>query len=78
MLLPKDMTDWMNRKQNTHPHTHIYIYKSLSPRQPPHTKGYIQSESEGLFSMKKIFHANGNPKKAGVEKISLDKTELKI
>ena len=35
----------------------------LSMRDPPQNKGHIQSESEGL---EKIFHANGDQKKAGV------------
>ena len=32
-------------------------------RDPPQTKGHIQTESEGL---EKIFHANGGQKKAGI------------
>ena len=35
----------------------------LSMRDPPQNKGHIQSESEGL---EKIFHANGDQKKAEV------------
>ena len=35
----------------------------LSTRDPPQTKGHIQTEVKGW---KKIFHANGNQKKAGV------------
>ena len=35
----------------------------LSTGDPPQTKGNIQTESEGL---EKIFHANGDQKKAGV------------
>ena len=35
----------------------------LSTRDPPQNKGHIQTESEGL---EKIFHANGDQKKAGV------------
>ena len=34
----------------------------LSTRDPPQNKGYIQTESEGLE--KKIFHTNGDQKKA--------------
>ena len=35
----------------------------LSARDPPQTKGHIQTESKGL---EKVFHANGDQKKAGV------------
>ena len=35
----------------------------LSTRDPPQNNGHIQIESEGL---EKIFHANGDQKKAGV------------
>ena len=35
----------------------------MSTRDPPQNKGPIQTESEGL---EKIFHANGDQKKAGV------------
>ena len=35
----------------------------LSTRDPPQNKERIQTESEGL---EKIFHANGDQKKAGV------------
>ena len=35
----------------------------LSTRDPPQTKGHIQTESEGW---KKIFHENGDQKKVGV------------
>ena len=35
----------------------------LSTRDPPQNKGYIQTKSVGL---EKIFHANGDQKKAGV------------
>ena len=35
----------------------------LSTEDPPQTKGNIQTESEGL---EKIFHANGDQKKARV------------
>ena len=36
----------------------------LSPRDPPQNKGHIQMKVKGW---KKIFHANGDQKKAGVE-----------
>ena len=45
----------------------------LSPRGPPQTKGHIQTESEGL---KKIFHANGDQKKAGVTILISDKIDF--
>ena len=35
----------------------------LSTRDPPQNNGHIQTESEGL---EKIFHTNGDQKKAGV------------
>ena len=35
----------------------------LSTRDPPQSKGHIQTESEGW---KKIFHANRDPKKTAV------------
>ena len=42
----------------------------LSTRDPPQNKGHIQTESEGL---KKIFHTNGDQKKAGVAILISDK-----
>ena len=47
----------------------------LSSRDPPQTKGHIQTESEGL---EKIFHANGNQKKAGVATLISDKIGFEI
>ena len=47
----------------------------LSTRDPLQTQGHIQTESEG---MEKIFHANGNQKKAGVAILIPDKIEFKI
>ena len=35
----------------------------LSTRDPPQNRGHIQTESDGW---KKIFHPNGDQKKAGV------------
>ena len=35
----------------------------LSTGEPPQTQGHIQTESE---EKEKVFHANGNQKKAGV------------
>ena len=51
----------------------LYI---LSTRDPPQNKGHIQTESEGLG--KKIFHANGGQKKAGVTILISDKIDFKI
>ena len=47
----------------------------LSTRDPPQNKRHIQTESEGL---KKIFHANGDQKKAGVAVLISDKIDFKI
>ena len=47
----------------------------LSTRDPPQNKGHIQTESEGL---EKIFHANGEQKKAGVAILISDKIDFKI
>ena len=45
----------------------------LSTRDPPQTRGHIQTESEGL--KKKIFHAYGDQKKAGVAILISDKID---
>ena len=45
----------------------------LSTRDPPQTKGHIQTESEGL---EKVFHANGDQKKAEVVILILDKIDF--
>ena len=45
----------------------------LSTRDPPQNKGHIQTESEGQG---KIFHANGDQKKAGVAILISDKNRL--
>ena len=47
----------------------------LSTRDPPQSKGHIQTESEGC---KKIFHANGDQKKAGVAIFISDKIDFEI
>ena len=47
----------------------------LSTRDPPQNRGHIQTESEGLE--KKIFHANGDQKKAGVAILISDKIDFK-
>ena len=47
----------------------------LSARDPPQTKGHTQTESEGL---KKIFHSNGDQKKAGEAILISDKMDFEI
>ena len=47
----------------------------LSTRNPSQNKGHIQTESEGL--KKKLFHANGDQKKAGVAILISDKIDFK-
>ena len=46
----------------------------LSTRDPPQTKGHIQTESERLG---KVFHANRDHKKAGVAILISDKIDFK-
>ena len=48
----------------------------LSTRDPPQYKGHILTESEGLE--KKIFHAKGDQKKAGVAILISNKIDLQI
>ena len=45
----------------------------LLTRDPPQNKGHIQTESEGL---EKVFHANGDQKKAGVAILISDKIDF--
>ena len=47
----------------------------LSTRDPLQNKGHIQTKSEG---MEKIFHANGDQKKAGVAILISDKIDFEI
>ena len=47
----------------------------LSTRNPPQNKRHIQTKSEGL---EKIFHTNGDQKKAGVAILISDKIGFKI
>ena len=47
----------------------------LSTRDPPKNKGHIQTKSEGL---EKIFHTNGDQKKARVAILISDKRDFKI
>ena len=62
MLQPKDI-DWLNGYKNK---THIYaIYKRPTSDLGTHTK------------WKKIFHANGNQKKARVAILASNKIDLK-
>ena len=66
MSQPKDK-DWLHGYKNKIP---IYdVYKD-----PPQTKGHIQTESEGL---EKDIYANGEQKKAGVALHISDKITLK-
>ena len=66
MLQPKD-TDWLNGYKNK---TYIYaVYKRPTSDLRTH-----RAESEGW---KKIFHADGNQKKARVAILISDKTDFK-
>ena len=47
----------------------------LSTGDPPQNKGHIHTESEGL---EKIFHVNGDQKKAGVAILISDKIDFEI
>ena len=47
----------------------------LSTRNPPQNKRHIQTTSEGL---EKIFHANGEQKKAGIAILISDKIDFQI
>ena len=47
----------------------------LSTRDPPQTKGHIQTEVKGW---KKIFHANRDQKKEGVAILISDKIDFEI
>ena len=49
----------------------------LSTGDPPQNKGHIETESEGM-GKKKIFHANGDQKKAGVTILISDEIDFKI
>ena len=50
------------------------LYK-LSTQDPPQNKGHIQTEVKGW---KKVFHANGDQKKAGVAILISDKIDFEI
>ena len=58
--------DWLKGYKNKP----LYM---LSTRDPPQTKGHIQTESEGL---EKVFHANGDQKKAGVAMLISNKIDF--
>ena len=47
----------------------------LSTRDPPQSRGHIQTESEGW---KKIFHTNIDQRKAGVAMLISDKIDFQI
>ena len=47
----------------------------LSTRDPPQTKGHIQTENGGL---EKVFYANGDQKKAEVAILISDKIDFEI
>ena len=67
MLQPKDI-DWLNGYKNK---THIYaVYKR--------TTSDLGTYRLKVRGWKKIFHANGNQKKAGVAILISDKIDFKI
>ena len=67
MPQPKD-TDWLNGYKNK---THMYaVYKRPTSNLGTHT--------DKVKGWKKIFHANGNQKKAGVAILISDKIDFKI
>ena len=68
MPQPKDKV-WLNGYKHKTP---MYGVK----RDPPQTKGHIQTESEGLE--KNVFHANRDKKKAGVAILISDKIDFEI
>ena len=67
MLQPKD-TDWLNGYKNK---THIYAVQ----KRPTSDLGHIRLKVTGW---KKVLHANGNQKKAGVAVLISDKKDFKI
>ena len=69
MSQPKDI-DWLNGYKNK---THIYaVYKRPTSDLGTHT------DWKWGDGKKKIFHANGNQKKAGVTILTSDKIDFKI
>ena len=67
MLQPKHTGSLHGYKNKTHTY--------VSTRDPLQTTGHKQTESEGW---KKIFHANGNQKRAGVAILISEKIDFKI
>ena len=67
MPQPKDK-DWLNGSKTR-------LLYMLSTRDPRQNKGHIPTESEGL---EKIFHTNGDQKKAGVAILISDKIDFEI
>ena len=68
MLQPKDI-DWLNGYKNK---THIYaVYKRTTSDLVTHNRLKVRG-------WKKIFHANGNQKKAAVAILISDKIDFKI
>ena len=68
MLQPKD-TDWLNGYKNK---THIYAVYKRTHFKPRDTYGMK------VRGWKKIFHANGNQKKARLAIVISEKIDLKI
>ena len=65
MPQPKDK-DWLNGCKTR-------LLHMLSTRYPPQNRGHIQTESKGL---EKVFHANGDQKKAEVAILISDKIDF--
>ena len=61
-----------SKRQRLAERTQNKLLYMLSTRDPPQTKGHIQTESEGR---KKIFHVNRDQKKAGVAILISDKID---
>ena len=61
------------KRQRLAERTQNKLLYMLSTRDPPQTKGHIQTESEGL---EKVFHANGDQKKAEVGILISDKIDF--
>ena len=71
MLQPKD-TDWLNGYKNR---THIYM---LSTRDPFISRDTHRLYMQKMRGWKKLFHASGNQKNAGVVILISDKIFFKI
>ena len=68
MIQPKDI-DWLIGYKNKN---HIYVVD----RDPLQTYGHIQTECVCVRGWKKIFHANGNQKKARAAILISDKIDF--